>query len=192
MLKRRIFGRHILTLDLGPVKLRSDCSHSSLHAFGRQYQQGIMMDFTALAPAVRCLPDLLPITGIMQPRTGMKVVSTKTGGFESMDIMPSSGTTESTSLDSCWRVVLSLDDKSKRGDHKVQQNGVFPFAGCVAMAGNAIRQITGIEAGYSLRHVVAHTTIVYRSRRFKACRNWSQRCGVTNSQTQLVGDLMTL
>jgi len=28
------------------------------------------------------------------------------------------------------------------------------------MAGKAIRQITGIEAGYSMIHVVAHTAIV--------------------------------
>jgi hypothetical protein len=37
---------------------------------------------------------------------------------------------------------------------------VFPPAGYVAMAEEAIRQITGIEAGYSMRHVVAHTAIV--------------------------------
>ena len=37
---------------------------------------------------------------------------------------------------------------------------VFPFAGYVCMAGEAIRQITGVETGYSVRHVVAHTALV--------------------------------
>jgi hypothetical protein len=57
-------------------------------------------------------------------------------------------------------VVLSLDDESWLGDRRVQQEFIFPLAGYVAMAGEAIRQIAGIEAGYSMRHVIAHTAIV--------------------------------
>jgi hypothetical protein len=67
---------------------------------------------------------------------------------------------ESASFDSCRRVVLNLDDELWLSDHKVQQDVVFPLAGYVAMAGEATRQITGIEAGYSMRHVLAHTAIV--------------------------------
>jgi hypothetical protein len=67
---------------------------------------------------------------------------------------------KSTSFDPGWRVALSLDNESWLGDHKFQQDVVFPLAGYVAMAEEVIRQITGIEAGYSMRHVVVHTAIV--------------------------------
>ena len=37
---------------------------------------------------------------------------------------------------------------------------VFPFAGYVAMAGEAVRQLSGVQFGYSVRHVVAHSALV--------------------------------
>jgi acyl transferase domain-containing protein len=57
-------------------------------------------------------------------------------------------------------VVLSLDDESWLGDRKVQQDVIFPLAGYVAMAREAIRQIAGIEAGYSMRPLMAHSAVV--------------------------------
>ncbi|KAI0107229.1 polyketide synthase [Nemania sp. FL0031] len=59
-----------------------------------------------------------------------------------------------------WRNVLHLDHVPWLGDHKVRQDIVFPFAGYVAMAGEAVRQAMGCEAGYHLRHVVARTALV--------------------------------
>jgi acyl transferase domain-containing protein len=92
----------------------------------------------------------------MQPRTGMKVVSRK---YRHHAIL-AERIPERTSFDPCWRVVLSLDDESWLGDHRVQQDVIFPLAGYVAMAGEAIRQIAGIEAGCGMRHVVVHRAIV--------------------------------
>ncbi|KAJ0308573.1 hypothetical protein Brms1b_009450 [Colletotrichum noveboracense] len=45
-------------------------------------------------------------------------------------------------------------------DHKVKQDIVYPFAGYVAIAGEAVRQMTGVNAGYSIRHTVAHSALV--------------------------------
>ncbi|EHK97193.1 putative Phthiocerol synthesis polyketide synthase type I PpsC [Glarea lozoyensis 74030] len=67
---------------------------------------------------------------------------------------------ESTGFHPSWRVLLDLEDEPWLLDHKVGEDVIFPFAGYVAMAGEAIRQVTGIEAGYSVRHVVAHTAMV--------------------------------
>lgn len=59
-----------------------------------------------------------------------------------------------------WRNVLYLEDEQWIADHKVKDDVVFPFAGYVAMAGEAVRQMAGIDAGYSMRHVVAHAAMV--------------------------------
>lgn len=59
-----------------------------------------------------------------------------------------------------WRNVLYLEDEQWIADHKVKDDVVVPFAGYVAMAGEAVRQMTGIDAGYSMRHVVAHAAMV--------------------------------
>ncbi|KAI0382924.1 KR domain-containing protein [Hypomontagnella monticulosa] len=59
-----------------------------------------------------------------------------------------------------WRVMLDLEDEPWLCDHKVGSDIVFPFSGYVAMAGEAIRQVTGIEEGYNVKHVVAHTALV--------------------------------
>lgn len=69
---------------------------------------------------------------------------------------------ESPDAEPLWRNVLHLDDVSWLVDHKVSQDVVFPFAGYVAMAGEAIRQVAGADVGssYHLRHVVARTALV--------------------------------
>jgi hypothetical protein len=94
----------------------------------------------------------------------MKVVSRKTGGFESMDIMPSSANeylkAQALILVGEWYLAW----RTNRGlvITKPNRGCFFPLAGYVAMAGEAMRQITGIEAGYSMRYVVTHTAIVFR------------------------------
>jgi acyl transferase domain-containing protein len=135
-----------------------------LEAFGHLYQQGVKMDFAAIVPAGRCLPDLPTYPWDHAALYCYKSRVSKEWWFRKYGHRAILGQRipESTSFDLCWRVVLSPDDESWLSDHKVQQDVVFPLAGYVAMAGEAIRQITGIEAGYSMRHVVAHTAIVLR------------------------------
>ena len=59
-----------------------------------------------------------------------------------------------------WRNVLNLEHVPWLSDHKVRQDTVFPFAGYIAMAGEAVRQLTGCETGYRLRHVVTRTALL--------------------------------
>jgi NADPH:quinone reductase-like Zn-dependent oxidoreductase/SAM-dependent methyltransferase/NAD(P)-dependent dehydrogenase (short-subunit alcohol dehydrogenase family) len=59
-----------------------------------------------------------------------------------------------------WRNVLYLEDEQWMADHRVKDDVVFPFAGYVAMAGEAVRQMTGVNAGYSMRHVVVRAAMV--------------------------------
>jgi hypothetical protein len=67
----------------------------------------------------------------------MKIVSRKTGGFESMDIMPSSANeylkAQALILVGEWH--LAVEDESWLGDHKVQHDVVFSLAGYLLWRG---------------------------------------------------------
>ena len=67
---------------------------------------------------------------------------------------------ETSDLEPSWRVILDLENEPWLADHKVKGDIVFPFAGYVAMAGEAIRQLTRVESGYSVRHVVANSALL--------------------------------
>ena len=69
---------------------------------------------------------------------------------------------ESPDKEPLWRNVLSLEDAPWIAEHRVGGDIVFPFAGYVAAAGEAIRQVSGAPpgAGYRLRHVTVRTALV--------------------------------
>ena len=59
---------------------------------------------------------------------------------------------EGNELEPTWRNTLRLEDVPWVEDHKIIDNIVFPAAGYITMAGEAIRQITDTE-DFTLRHV---------------------------------------
>ena len=67
---------------------------------------------------------------------------------------------ESTVLEPTWRNMLSLEDQPWIADHKIVNDVVFPFAGYISMAGEAVQQTTGIDSGYRIRNAVARTALV--------------------------------
>ncbi|KAF1990145.1 hypothetical protein K402DRAFT_371161 [Aulographum hederae CBS 113979] len=72
---------------------------------------------------------------------------------------------ESTELAPVWRNILHLDNAGWIRDHKIKDDIVFPFAGYAAMCGEAVRQISGIEEGFTLNHVVVSTALVVAENR---------------------------
>ncbi|KAF4632900.1 hypothetical protein G7Y89_g5221 [Cudoniella acicularis] len=52
---------------------------------------------------------------------------------------------ESTDLEPVWRNLLHLDNVPWIGDHKINDDIVFPFSAYVAMAAEGIQQISGIQ-----------------------------------------------
>lgn len=148
-----------------PSQIRGkDASTSLLSALGKLYQESVSIDWKSLYPegskAISGLPTY-PWDHSSGPfwyesrlskdwRTrrfpphcllGVRVV-------ESPDNAPQ------------WRNILNLEHVSWLSDHKVRKDVVFPFAAYVAMAGEAVRQVTGCERGYRLRHVVARTALL--------------------------------
>lgn len=66
---------------------------------------------------------------------------------------------EGNDFEPTWRNLLRLINVPWIQDHKVLEDVVFPAAGYIAMAGEAIRQITSID-DYSLRNLVIKTGLV--------------------------------
>jgi SAM-dependent methyltransferase len=69
-------------------------------------------------------------------------------------------TVDSPDFSPIWRNMLSLEDVPWIADHRIGQDVVFPLAGYIAMAGEAIRQTTRIDTGYHLRDVQARRGLV--------------------------------
>lgn len=68
---------------------------------------------------------------------------------------------ESTNIEPSWRNLLHLSHSTSwLKDHKVGDDIVFPFAGYVAMVGEAVRQTTRIESAFRLRHVSVGTAML--------------------------------
>ncbi|KAI0096719.1 fatty acid synthase S-acetyltransferase [Nemania sp. FL0031] len=67
---------------------------------------------------------------------------------------------ESSEIEPVWRNLLYLQDARWLRDHKVSGDVVFPFAGYLALAGEAARQLSGIEGGYSVRDFTVRTALI--------------------------------
>ncbi|KAJ5297689.1 Acyl transferase/acyl hydrolase/lysophospholipase [Penicillium antarcticum] len=70
---------------------------------------------------------------------------------------------ESPEHEVLFRNVLHLNNVSWICDHKVGDDIVFPFAGYAGMAGEAVRQITGVNESFKLRNVLVSTALVINS-----------------------------
>ncbi|KAF2871120.1 hypothetical protein BDV95DRAFT_495285 [Massariosphaeria phaeospora] len=68
---------------------------------------------------------------------------------------------ESTDSEPLWRNMLHVGyNTSWLRDHKVEADIVFPFAGYIAIAGEAVRQLMATKNGFCMRHVVIKTALV--------------------------------
>lgn len=66
---------------------------------------------------------------------------------------------EHNDIEPTWRNKFSLEDVPWLQDHRVDQNVVFPCTGYVAMAGEAIRQVSG-SSSYTIRHLVIKSALI--------------------------------
>ena len=63
-------------------------------------------------------------------------------------------------MEPVWRNILHSDEVPWISDHKIYEDMVFPATGFIAMAIEAIRQITGVQDSFSLRHIEIHRALV--------------------------------
>ncbi|KAI1808923.1 hypothetical protein F4811DRAFT_566518 [Daldinia bambusicola] len=146
-----------------PTMLRGkNSTHSFLSALGQLYQQDVSVDFASLYPTGQVVTSLpkypwsLKETYWYEPRISKEWRLRPYGHHELLGRKVA----ESTTLNPSWRLVLVPDHVPWITDHKVREDTVIPFAGYVGIAGEAIRQFTGIETGYGIKDARVTTALV--------------------------------
>lgn len=139
-----------------------DCVESFLSAVGKLYTLQVPIDLKALVPTGSCLSDLPPYP--WEHNESYWYESRLSKEYRQRqhphhDLL-GSRIIESTDFEPSWRNLFHLDTVGWVRDHKVGDDIVFPFAGYIAMAGEAARQVTGIGETFHLRHVIISTALV--------------------------------
>ena len=135
---------------------------SFLSAAGHLYTLQVPIDLKALIPGGSCLSDLPRYpwdheeSFWFESRLSKEYRQRKASHHSLLG----SRIIESTDHEPSWRNIFHLENAPWIRDHKIAEVIVFPFAGFAAMAGEAVRQITGMEQGFRLRHVVVSTALV--------------------------------
>ncbi|KAJ4123008.1 hypothetical protein NW768_010000 [Fusarium equiseti] len=141
-----------------------DAFVSYLSAVGQLYQHAIPMDFSPLFPGGKAIAGLPAYA--WDHSASYWVESRAAKAWRSPQYphhcLLGSRSLEGSEIEPQWRNILNAEDEAWLQDHKLQDNVVFPFAGYLTIAGEAVKQIKHAAAGtaYRLRHVVAHTALL--------------------------------
>ncbi|KXT04055.1 hypothetical protein AC578_4908 [Pseudocercospora eumusae] len=179
-------GKNAVLLEIGPHSalagpLRQICSHVSaptpyvsamlraqnctssfLAAIGRLHCLGVTIDMGALFPTGSCLPGLPRYPWDHKESYWYESRVSKEWRLRKFPIHDLLGlkATESSDLEPVFRNLLHLSNVPWVRDHRLGEDTVFPFAGYLALAGEAIRQLTGVEDGYKVRNIAVSTALV--------------------------------
>ena len=139
-----------------------NCMTSLLTAVGKLHLLNISMNLKPLFPTGSCLPDLPRYpwnhedSYLYETRLSKEWRHRKYPYYDLVGVkLP-----ESTDLEPVFRNLFHLPNAPWIRDHKIGENIVFPFAGYIALAGEAIRQMTDIEDGFSVRNIIVNTALV--------------------------------
>ncbi|KAM3547014.1 hypothetical protein ARSEF1564_000055 [Beauveria bassiana] len=138
------------------------CTESLLSAFGKLYTLGASLDLKRLYPTgvtLRNLPTYPWNNSRAYWHETRVMREWRERRFKHHDVL-GLRTLESTDFDPVWRNLFHLDNAPWVRDHVINGDVVFPFAAYIAMAGEAIRQITGTGHGFQLRDATATTALV--------------------------------
>lgn len=146
-----------------PTLIRDADSHESLlNTVGSLFCNGADIDFSAVMPSGNVLTDLptYPWHYERYWKESRVSKSWRFRKFQRHDLL-GSPILENNELEPAWRNILRLSDVPWICDHQVGSNIVFPGAGYVTIAGEAIRQIVGAES-YTVRNVTILAAMILR------------------------------
>jgi acyl transferase domain-containing protein len=134
-----------------------DATHNLLSAAGKLFLKGIKLDFQAVNRSGRVLADLPSYSWNHTTRywdEGRLSTQWRLREFAHHDLL-GSRIADSGGLQPAWRNLLRLVDIPWCRDHVIAGDIVFPGAGYVAMAVEAMRQIDGRahDGGFTLRSI---------------------------------------
>ncbi|KAI2775644.1 hypothetical protein F4815DRAFT_395247 [Daldinia loculata] len=160
---REICASRNAKFEYVPTMLRNkNSTQSFLSAVGQLYQQDVTVDFASLYPSGQVITSIpkypwsLKETYWYEPRISKEWRLRPYGHHELLGRKVA----ESTTLNPSWRLILVTDHVPWITDHKVREDTVVPFAGYVGIAGEAIRQFTGIQTGYGIKNTRVTTALV--------------------------------
>jgi acyl transferase domain-containing protein/SAM-dependent methyltransferase len=160
---RQIFAKASAAPPYLSVMVRNEnCVQSYLAAVGKLFELNVALDYAAVAPAGQTLPDLPRYPWHYDGDFWVESRMSAEWRNPKFPRHPLLGRRqlESTSLEPSWRHLINIEDAPWLRDHQIQGAIVFPAAGYFAIAGEAIRQLSGIEESYSLRHVVLNQALM--------------------------------
>ena len=160
---RQLFSHEGIKAPYISAMIRNqDSAESFLSAVGSLWSINVPIALKALIPSGSCLSDLPPYPWDHEESYWYESRISKEHRHRKhrqCDLLGSK-LPESTDLEPSWRNVFHLDNAPWIRDHKVGNDIVFPFAGYIAMAGEAVRQIHGVDDGFRLRHVIVNTALI--------------------------------
>lgn len=150
------------SLDYVVTLKRREDSNLSLHRLaGELFTLNIDVNLRGVIPKARVLPDLPTYPWyhaanyMFVPRTPARF---KRRRFPRHALL-GSPVLEGTTLEPAWRNMLDIKEAAWLFDHVVDGSIIFPAAAYLAMAGEAIRQVSGGRANYSIRNVKFSTAL---------------------------------
>ncbi|KID66135.1 Highly reducing polyketide synthase gloL [Metarhizium brunneum] len=147
---------------LSVIIRNQDCLGSYLAAVGKLHSLNVNINLDVLFPTGSCLPDLPRYPWNHENTCWYESRLSKDWRFRKFPYHDLLGlrVVESTELEPAWRNLFHLSNTPWVHDHKIGDDIVFPFAGYIAMAGEAVRQTTGINDGFSIQNVLVSTALV--------------------------------
>ncbi|KAI0593381.1 hypothetical protein F4775DRAFT_607795 [Biscogniauxia sp. FL1348] len=144
---------------------RANGVESFLSALGRLFTLHVEVNFKALMPTGTTMPDLPRYPWNHSKSYWFETRVSKEWRMREHKYHDLLGVrvAESSALEPVWRNLFHLDNAPWVRDHKVNGDIVFPFAGYVGMAAEAIRQTSGIEEGVSIRNMAVSRALVVSS-----------------------------
>lgn len=139
-----------------------DCTRSLLTTAGQLFSLGASVDYSAIVPYGDVLTDLpvYPWHHDTEYWSESRLSREwRLRRYPHHDIL-GSRIAEGSDLEPTWRNTLNLDAVPWVRDHKLHSDMVFPFAGYIAMAGEAVRQLSAEDEDFSLRRVVVKNALV--------------------------------
>ncbi|KAH7306034.1 polyketide synthase [Stachybotrys elegans] len=160
--RQTLAEKGLSAVHVSALTRRTDSMETYLNALGKLYSLHIPFDPKALVPTGSCLPDLPTYPWKHSRSYWFESRVTKAWRLREHKQHPLLGARvpESSDLEPIWRNIFHLDSVPWVGDHKVNDDIVFPFAGYVGMAAEAARQMTGISYGVSLRRVLVSAALL--------------------------------
>ena len=160
--------RQIFTQTASPASYVSamtrnqNCTTSFLTAIGNLQSLNVHVNLKALFPNRSCLPGLPRYPWNHEDSYWYESRLSSEWRYREYPYHDLLGAkvSESTDIEPIWRNLLHVTNIPWIRDHRVGGNVIFPFCGYIAIAGEAVRQLTKVEDGFSIRNMIVSTALV--------------------------------